>query len=58
MYGKKKPYCNWNKMMSIRCKVCNASKITNTVQTNSDINWECQNCGNILDVNGHIIISN
>lgn len=43
--------------MSIRCKVCNASKITNTVQITSDINWECQSCGNLLDAHGFIVTS-
>lgn len=43
--------------MSIRCKVCNASKITNN-QIIHDINWECQSCGNLLDANGYIVSSN
>ncbi|EIJ66998.1 hypothetical protein BD31_I1441 [Candidatus Nitrosopumilus salaria BD31] len=41
--------------MSVRCKVCNASKIVNSDQTNSDVNWECQTCGNTVDSNGHIV---
>ena len=40
--------------MSVRCKICNASKIENT-KTNSDVNWECQTCGNIVDANGNIV---
>ena len=43
--------------MSIRCKVCNASKIM-TDKINSNISWECQSCGNLLDVNGCIATSN
>ena len=44
--------------MSLRCKVCNASKITNTDQINSKVNWECQTCGNTLDIDGYIVASN
>jgi len=44
--------------MSIRCKVCNSSKVTDSNQKHSDTNWECQTCGNILDVNGHIVTAN
>ena len=44
--------------MSIRCKVCNASKITNADQINPNVNWECQSCGNLLDANGNIVTSN
>ena len=44
--------------MAMRCKVCNASKITNNDQINLDANWECQICGNILDANGYIVTSN
>jgi hypothetical protein len=58
MCGKKKQHINWNKIMSIRCKVCNASKITNPDQINPNINWECLTCGNLLDVNGYIVTSN
>jgi ribosomal protein S27E len=43
--------------MSLRCKVCNALKITHTDDL-TDVNWECQSCGNILDANGHVIASN
>jgi rubredoxin len=39
---------------TIRCKVCNTSKNIVKVKNNSDEKWECQNCGNILDVNGLI----
>ena len=44
--------------MSIRCKVCNASKIVSTDPINPIINWECQSCGNLLDVNGYVVASN
>ncbi len=40
--------------MSIRCKVCNASKIAGTDQSSPDAGWECPSCGNLLDANGHI----
>jgi transcription elongation factor Elf1 len=43
-----------NEMMSMRCKVCNTSKISNADIVNSNVTWECQNCGNILDANGRI----
>jgi ribosomal protein S27E len=42
--------------MSIRCKVCNTSKITND-QIKSNFTWECKTCGNILDAQGHVIVS-
>ena len=58
MCGKKNRYFNWNNIMSIRCKVCNASKIVSTDPINPNINWECQSCGNLLDVNGFIVASN
>jgi len=58
MYGKKNSHLNWNEIMSIRCKVCNATKITVNNNLNCDVNWECQTCGNILDVNGCIVASN
>ena len=38
--------------MSIRCKVCNATK--NPAQENSDLNWECKVCGSLLDSKGRI----
>ena len=41
--------------MSLRCKVCNASSDTNLISCNGE--WECQTCGNILDVNGNVIPS-
>ena len=40
--------------MSVRCKVCNATKIV-TTKTNSNVNWECQTCGNTVDANGNIV---
>ena len=43
-----------NKMMSIRCKVCNASKVTNASNINDDDKWECATCGNLLDARGKI----
>ncbi len=57
MYGKKKLFFDRNKIMSIRCKVCNTSKII-TNKVNSNVGWECQTCGNVLDVDGHVISSN
>lgn len=41
--------------MSLRCRVCNAVKIPNNKDTNSETTWECQNCGNMLDVSGHVV---
>lgn len=46
-----------NKIISIRCKVCNATKIQNSDQMNSNEKWECKTCGNVLDGNGHVIVS-
>ena len=43
--------------MSIRCKVCNASKTANIDQVNNDDKWECNTCGNILDANGKVVQS-
>ena len=43
--------------MSIRCKVCNSSKISNTEQEKSDMNWECQTCGNVIDNHGNVVTS-
>jgi len=40
--------------MSVRCKVCNTSKIVNT-KTNSNVNWECQTCGNMVDACGNVV---
>ncbi len=58
MCGKKKQFSDWNKIMSIRCKVCNTSKIIPNDKVNSNVKWECQTCGNVLDMNGHVISSN
>lgn len=58
MYGKKNLRLNWNEIMSIRCKVCNSTKINVNNKLNSDVNWECQTCGNVLDVNGCVVASN
>jgi len=44
--------------MSIHCKVCNASKIINNDKMDPNVRWECQTCGNILDVDGYVISSN
>ena len=41
--------------MSVKCKVCNTSKITKNIQDNNDDNWECQTCGNMLDSTGHVL---
>ncbi len=42
------------KNKTIRCKVCNALKNMINIKNNSGKKWECQNCGNILDINGLI----
>lgn len=42
------------KNKTIRCKVCNALKNMINMKNNSGKKWECQNCGNILDMNGLI----
>jgi hypothetical protein len=54
MYGKRKQHFNWNEIMSIRCKVCNALKIVNNKIDASD-DWECQNCGSIFDSNDNYV---
>ena len=41
--------------MSIRCKVCNATKFLNVDKLDSDTTWECLTCGNIVDANGHVV---
>jgi len=41
--------------MSIHCKVCNTLKIPNIDKLNSNTTWECQTCGNLLDVNGYVV---
>ena len=43
--------------MSIKCKVCNTSKIIKNNQSDNDDNWECQTCGNLLDSNGYVTSS-
>ena len=43
--------------MSIRCKVCNASKTANADNINGDDKWECNTCGNLLDAHGKIVQS-
>ena len=50
-----KKYIQEKKIMSIRCKVCNSSKISNKNIVNSTVSWECQNCGNVLDANGFVV---
>jgi len=40
--------------MSLRCKVCNTSGGINSNQISCNGEWECQTCGNILDVDGNI----
>jgi len=40
--------------MSVRCKVCNTSRITNKKHTKADEKWECQTCGNLLNANGYV----
>jgi transcription elongation factor Elf1 len=55
IWGKMNDYVqDKNEIMSMRCKVCNTSKISNVGIVNSNSSWECQNCGNILDANGRI----
>jgi len=44
------------KKMSIRCKVCNTSKSI-IDQTKANHTWECKTCGNMLDEQGHVIVS-
>ena len=29
--------------------------ISNIDQINSNVNWECQTCGNLLDANGYLV---
>lgn len=58
MCGKKKSFSDCNNIMSIRCKVCNTSKNIANDKINSNVNWECQTCGNVIDVDGHVISSN
>jgi len=40
--------------MSIRCRVCNASKAANADHMNEDGKWECDTCGNLLDAHGKV----
>lgn len=40
--------------MSLRCKVCNTSSEINENKMSCNGEWECQICGNILDVNGNV----
>ena len=40
--------------MSLRCKVCNTSSGMNASQISCNGEWECDTCGNILDVKGNI----
>ena len=40
---------------SMRCKVCNALKILNADKLNSNSNWECETCGNLIDATGHVV---
>ena len=42
--------------MSVRCKVCNTVKDAG-IQVNSDEKWECKICGNLLNAQGHVIVS-
>ena len=39
--------------MTVRCKVCNTSRITDK-EHKSDEKWECQMCGNLLDIDGYV----
>ena len=56
MCGKRKKSFNWNEIMSVHCKVCNALKIVNLDQIDSKTNWECQNCGSIFDANDNYLM--
>jgi len=40
--------------MSLHCKVCNTSSGINGNQISCNGEWECQICGDILDVNGNV----
>lgn len=40
------------KSTSPRCKVCNTR---NFDQPNSNHQWECKTCGNLLDANGQVV---
>jgi len=53
--GKNKYVQDKNEIMSIRCKVCNVSKISNKDIVKSNVSWECQNCGNLLDAKGYVV---
>ncbi|MFB5602712.1 MAG: hypothetical protein ACE5Q8_07520 [Nitrosopumilus sp.] len=46
-----------NKIVSIKCKVCNTSRNIKNIQADNSDNWECQTCGNLLDSNGHVTSS-
>ena len=52
--GKIEVKTNKIKTMSLRCKVCNTSGGINSNQISCNGEWECQTCGNILDVDGNI----
>lgn len=41
-------------LKSIRCKVCNTSRLD---QKTSDGSWECNICGNLLNADGQVISS-
>ena len=40
--------------MSICCKVCNTAKKSPN-QKDSNTNWKCTICDNLLDANGNVI---
>ncbi len=41
--------------MSVRCQVCNTTKIPKVDKLNSNTSWECQTCGNLVDANGLVV---
>lgn len=46
----------WHKVMSARCRVCNSTN-SNSDQRNSNTNWICENCGNLVDADGCVVTS-
>jgi len=40
------------KLPSPRCKVCNTRNID---PANSNFQWECKTCGNLIDVKGQVV---
>ena len=40
--------------MSLRCRVCNMPGSISANQISCNDEWECQICGNILDIHGNV----